>query len=249
MDRFFEVNTIPELYAMHFTRLRNDKPAYAELDNEILKEIPLNPGEYIAEDISCLYDRELSVLMVQRNIHSLSPSGIEEYFTEINTEGIEIELLPIVNKAIIAKALNNEKFRKLELRMASANEQLYNSPMQKIIGPFAEMFNLFEGTNLVIEISAGRSKKDLSESKMREAIEAIENNKSIISSAIVSAKKSEGVPVEKYDLINGKLCVYISFDLPDGTFLKSDSVIDTINAYYNHSNGSGYRNQVIEALK
>ena len=39
---------------MHFTRLRNDKPAYVELNNEVLKEIPLNPGEYIAEDISLL---------------------------------------------------------------------------------------------------------------------------------------------------------------------------------------------------
>ncbi|MCE2550341.1 DUF6731 family protein, partial [Enterococcus faecalis] len=85
------------------------------LNNEVLKEIPLNPGEYIAEDISCLYDRELSVLMVQRNIHSLSHSGIEDYFTEMSDDLVEIELLPVVNKEIISKALANEKFRKLEL--------------------------------------------------------------------------------------------------------------------------------------
>lgn len=136
MDRFFEVSSSPELYAMHFTRLRNDKPAYVELNNEVLKEIPLNPGEYIAEDISCLYDRELSVLMVQRNIHSLSPSGIEDYFTEMSDDLVEIELLPVVNKEIISKALANEKFRKLELRAGSMNTTSDRSGLRKVLGPF-----------------------------------------------------------------------------------------------------------------
>ena len=53
---------------------------------------------------------------------------------------------------------------------------------------------------------------------MKEVITAIEQDKSLFSSAIVSAKKSKEVPVEKYDLINGKLYVYRSFDLPDGAF-------------------------------
>lgn len=248
MDRFFEISSSPELYAMHFTRLRNDKPAYVELNNEVLKEIPLNPGEYIAEDISCLYDRELSVLMVQRNIHSLSPSGIEEYFTEMSSDGVEIELLPVVNKSIIAKALSNEKFRKLELRAGSANTSKDMNGIGRILGPFLEMFEQFEGTNFVIEISSGRSRKDLSEEKMKEIITAIEEDKSLFSSAIVSAKKSKEIPVEKYDLINGKLYVYRSFNLPEGGFLKSDSVIDNIKNYYFHPSEGGYRRQVIEAL-
>ncbi|HAP3299937.1 TPA: hypothetical protein IUB67_000429 [Enterococcus faecalis] len=249
MDRFFEVSSSPELYAMHFTRLRNDKPAYVELNNEVLKEIPLNPGEYIAEDISCLYDRELSVLMVQRNIHNLSPSGIEDYFTEMSDDLVEIELLPVVNKEIISKALANEKFRKLELRAGSMNTTSDRSGLRKVLGPFMELFEKFEGTNFVIEISSGRSKKDLSEDQMKEVITAIEQDKSLFSSAIVSAKKSKEVPVEKYDLINGKLYVYRSFDLPDGAFLKSDSVIDNIKNYYFHPNEGGYRKQIIDAVK
>ncbi|MEI5991428.1 hypothetical protein A5881_002963 [Enterococcus termitis] len=249
MDRFFEINSSPELYAIHFTRLRNDKPAYVELNNEILKEIPLNPGEYIAEDISCLYDKELSVLMVQRNIHSLSPSGIEEYFTEMSSDGIEIELMPVVNKEIISKALANEKFRKIELRAASANSQTNNNPLRKMLGPFVDLFDSFEGTNFVIEISAGRSKKDLSETQMKEVINAIKEDKSLFSSAIVSAKKSKEIPIEKYDLLNGKLYVYRSFDLPDGAFLRTDSVIDNINAFYFRPNEGGYRKQIIDALK
>lgn len=64
MDRFFEVFSSLELYVMYFIRLRNDKFVYVELNNEVLKEILLNFGEYIVEDISCLYDRELFVLMV-----------------------------------------------------------------------------------------------------------------------------------------------------------------------------------------
>ncbi|HIC7227083.1 TPA: DUF6731 family protein [Enterococcus faecalis] len=196
-----------------------------------------------------MYDRELSVLMVQRNIHSLSPSGIEDYFTEMSDDLVEIELLPVVNKEIISKALANEKFRKLELRAGSMNTTSDRSGLRKVLGPFMELFEKFEGTNFVIEISSGRSKKDLSEDQMKEVITAIEQDKSLFSSAIVSAKKSKEVPVEKYDLINGKLYVYRSFDLPDGAFLKSDSVIDNIKNYYFHPNEGGYRKQIIDAVK
>ena len=89
----------------------------------------------------------------------MSPSGIEDYFTEMSDDLVEIELLPVVNKEIISKALANEKFRKLELRAGSMNTTSDRSGLRKVLGPFMELFEKFEGTNFVIEISSGRSKK------------------------------------------------------------------------------------------
>lgn len=208
LDRLEIINEHPEIYGLHFTRLRNDKPAYIELEDELLKELPLSPGEYIAEDISCLYDVELRLLMIQRNIHSLSVSGLEAYLDEFKDDDVEISLQFVSDKEIIDSALKNSKFRKLELRSASANEDTKMGLLKNVISPFMDMFSGFGGTNFSIEISAGRTGEDLSVDQVKSILEAIRNDKSLFSSALVSAKSSASVPIEKYDLINGKLYVY-----------------------------------------
>lgn len=248
LDRLDIINEYPEIYGLHFTRLRNDKPAYIELEDELLKELPLSPGEYIAEDISCLYDVELRLLMIQRNIHSLSVSGLEAYLDEFKDDDVEISLQFVSDKEIIDSALKNSKFRKLELRSASANEDTKMGLLSNIISPFMDMFSGFGGTNFSIEISAGRTGEDLSVDQVKSILEAIRNDKSLFSSALVSAKSSAGVPIEKYDLINGKLYVYRKYDLPEGSFLNPNSVIDDIGPFYYNSEGTGYRGKIIEAL-
>ncbi|WP_270216227.1 DUF6731 family protein [Enterococcus lactis] len=249
LDKFELVNEFPNIYALHFTRLRNDKPAYIELEDELLKELPLNPGEYIAEDISCLYDEELRVLMIQRNIHSLSVSGVEAYLDEFkDDEDIEITLEFVSDKDIIEAALKNKKFRKIELRAASANESKKASVLNKVMQPFMGLLSSFGGTNFSIEISAGRTGEDLSDEEVKKTLEAIKEDKTLFSSALLSAKKDEGVPIEKFDLINGKQYIYRKYNVPEGSFLNSNSVIEDIVPFYYNSNGTGYRRKVIEAL-
>ena len=248
LDRLEIINEHPEIYGLHFTRLRNDKPAYIELEDELLKELPLSPGEYIAEDISCLYDVELRLLMIQRNIHSLSVSGIEAYLDEFKDDDVEISLQFVSDKEIIDSALKNSKFRKLELRSASANEDTKMGLLKNVISPFMDMFSGFGGTNFSIEISAGRTGEDLSVDQVKSILEAIRNDKSLFSSALVSAKSSASVPIEKYDLINGKLYVYRKYDLPEGSFLNPNSVIEDIGPFYYNSEGTGYRGKIVEAL-
>lgn len=248
LDRLEIINEHPEIYGLHFTRLRNDKPAYIELEDELLKELPLSPGEYIAEDISCLYDVELRLLMIQRNIHSLSVSGLEAYLDEFKDDDVEISLQFVSDKEIIDSALKNSKFRKLELRSASANEDTKMGLLKNVISPFMDMFSGFGGTNFSIEISAGRTGEDLSVDQVKSILEAIRNDKSLFSSALVSAKSSASVPIEKYDLINGKLYVYRKYDLPEGSFLNPNSVIEDIGPFYYNSEGTGYRGKIVEAL-
>lgn len=248
LDKIELINAHPEIYSLHFTRLRNDRPAYIELEEALLKEIPLDPGEYIAEDISCLYDAELRVLMIQRNIHSLSVSGLEAYLNEFKDDDTDISLQFISDKSVVDAALSNKKFRKLELRAASANEDSKLTPLRGIISPFMEMFTGFGGTNFAIEISAGRSGEDLTKEQVKEVLEAIRSDRSLFSSALISAKQSSSVPIEKYDLINGKLYVYRRYNLPTGSFLNPNSVIEDIGPFYYNSDGTGYRGKIINAL-
>ncbi|EAH1794634.1 hypothetical protein D4329_14465, partial [Listeria monocytogenes] len=69
-----------ELFQLNLCRLREDTPAIATTISSELSNIPLEENEYIAEDINILYDNGHHVLMVQRNIHSLSASGLQVYF-------------------------------------------------------------------------------------------------------------------------------------------------------------------------
>lgn len=250
MDQADLICEAPNIYSVHFTRLRNDKPAYAELDKAILKEIPLDEGEYIAEDISCIYDTTLCVLMVQRNIHSLSVTGIEDYLNKFKEEeDTDISLQFVEDKKVLNKALKNTKFRKISLKSASANKDEKKSSLNRLIGPFMNMFDNFNGRNFTVEISAGNAKDDLSEKETKALIEQIGKNKSLFSSALVSAKTEDNVPVEKFDLINGKMYIYREYDLPEGSYLNSNSVIEDIGPfYYNKEDKKGFRKTVSKAL-
>ncbi|WP_049775606.1 DUF6731 family protein [Caldicellulosiruptor kronotskyensis] len=67
------------LWLLNFLRLREtDIPLRGKIDQEA-EPIELDDDEFIGEDVSMLYDPELNVVMLQRNIRSLGATGIEKY--------------------------------------------------------------------------------------------------------------------------------------------------------------------------
>ncbi len=65
-----------KLIYFHMSKLRDDGIAITKQNIDDLVNLNLEADEYIAEDISCIFDVKSSVLFVQRNFHSLSPVGV-----------------------------------------------------------------------------------------------------------------------------------------------------------------------------
>ena len=199
-----------KLIYFHMSKLRDDGIAITKQNIDDLVNLNLEADEYIAEDISCIFDVKNSVLFVQRNFHSLSPVGIKTYLIEMkkkmDNETITLDFKPVPDKKIISKLKKVDNVRKLELSFGYDSYKQFNLPLKKYLGVMGEIFDRFgNGVNVSLVLSAGYKKDNpFKKENTTDAIQRISNDNSIFSKAIISGKTGS-MPVEKYDLINGKL--------------------------------------------
>ncbi len=232
------------LVYFHMCKLRDDGIAITKQNIDELSDLNLEVDEYIAEDISCIFDTQNCVLFVQRNFHSLSPTGIKTYLTEmkkkIDDESFSLELNPVQDKEIASKLMKIDDVRKLELSFAHSGYKQFDTPLKKYLGSIGEIFENFgEGVNLTLTLSAGSKwNKPFNKENTANAIQQISDENSIFSKALISGKTGS-MPVEKYDLINGKLQTKYSFSSVkevSGTtkkiHLNPDSVRDVMKELY-----------------
>ncbi|MBC1934876.1 hypothetical protein HCA69_00770 [Listeria grandensis] len=226
-----------KLFQMHFCRLRDDVPAKANILSDELEDINLDENEYVAEDINLLYDNDLNILMVQRNMHSLSPSGVEFYLNSfldkmIADNKMTIYLKPIIDTQAIKKSKKSETFRKLTLRTD-------NGSLNKLIqGPYAKAFDDLKdlgGTTIEIIISSRSKKSKLNKDEVLRIIETIENDKEAFSKAELTGKRTEGSKIEKFDLLRGKYKVSREYNIPAKMFLNPTTVFSDITPLYKAS--------------
>ncbi|HJG15587.1 MAG TPA: hypothetical protein K8V06_05535 [Ligilactobacillus salivarius] len=205
-----------KLIYFHMSKLRDDGIAITKQNIDDLVNLNLEADEYIAEDISCIFDVKNSVLFVQRNFHSLSPVGIKTYLIEMkkkmDNETITLDFKPVPDKKIISKLKKVDNVRKLELSFGYDSYKQFNLPLKKYLGVMGEIFDRFgNGVNVSLVLSAGYKKDNpFKKENTTDAIQRISNDNSIFSKAIISGKTGS-MPVEKYDLINGKLQTKYSF--------------------------------------
>lgn len=205
-----------KLIYFHMSKLRDDGIAITKQSIDDLVDLNLEPDEYIAEDISCIFDTRNSVLFVQRNFHSLSPVGIKTYLKEmkkkIDNEVITLDFRPVADKEIISKLKQVDNVRKLELSFGNDSYKQFNLPLKKCLGDMGKIFDTFgNGLNISLVLSAGHKKDNLfKKENTADAIQSISENHSIFSKAVVSGKTGS-MPIEKYDLIRGKLQTKYNF--------------------------------------
>ncbi|MCP1640352.1 hypothetical protein J2T50_002088 [Streptococcus gallinaceus] len=79
-------------------------------------ELSLKDDEYVAEPMVCLYDPEKYILMVQKNSHSVSAVGIEQYFYK-TFEDSKIRLDRKIDSVAVDKVTKAQQVAKIRLRM------------------------------------------------------------------------------------------------------------------------------------
>ncbi|GED95574.1 hypothetical protein LBSP_21340 [Lentilactobacillus buchneri subsp. silagei] len=205
-----------ELTYFHLTRMRDEGIASTTEKTEKLTDLNLSTDDFIAEDANCIFDSKLRVLMLQRNIHSLSQSGLLEYLKLMYSDLHEgkdanISFEPVPDIESVKQALNATKYNQLAVKFASNNVNVLPNMLEKFLGVFKATFDSIGGDSLSLVISIDRGNKSgLKSAEMRSLINDVKNNKSIFSSVLVKGKQGDA-PVEIYDLINGKYSVYHTF--------------------------------------
>lgn len=214
MDRIHNEPEDETLTYFHMLRFRDEGLASANEVSEELKDIALDEGDYIAEDINCIFDSDSCVLMIQRNFHSLSISGVREYlismYSVLRDDDLSLDFCPVPDLNVLENALSTDKYRKISFRFASNYRDSLPSVFTNLVGGFADIFRSLGGDNLTLTLGAQRSRPDLHADQSRQLIQAIADNRTMFSSALVTGKQGDA-PVELYDLLNGKLSVYYKF--------------------------------------
>ncbi|MBF2477534.1 DUF6731 family protein [Listeria marthii] len=236
-----------ELFQLNLCRLREDTPGITSTISSELSNIPLEENEYIAEDINILYDNGHHVMMIQRNIHSLSATGLQVYLQNMLEQmdpnnNLTISLEPILDIYALKKAKSKDLYRKITLRVATNKVgKLLNDP----IGRSFEQLESIEGATIEITISSESKKKSkLKTGEIRKIIETIEQERELYSKVEISGKDSEDSTIEKFDLLKGKLRIQKFYNVPTKKYLDPDTVLDDITVGYMNN----YRDEVVKNL-
>lgn len=234
-----EFDDMKDLWFLNFTRLRSTNiPLLCKIDEES-EPIELNDDEFIGEDVSLLYDKSLSIIMLQRNIHSLSPSGIQYYINLVwENEDEEIYLRPITLLDPMEKIKKGNYYRKITIRFSDLPNKTLHEDTGKGLKHFVESFGEAGAVNAQIVISVGRAKNNtLEKETVKDIINDIYLNKDIITKAELAKKNTEDSRVELIDLFEHKLHDYINFVIEERQSLGAEVVWERMSERYNEKKG------------
>ena len=227
------------LTVFHFTKLRSDNvPATTSLQLPKLSEVNLKDDEYIAEDVSGLYDHTNHVIMLQKNIFSLSMQAIANYLTyfwqksDLNREDQIIEFRPVMRKDAFKQAKKAKNIKKLIVKTANLGKDkmfpknLLSSSLNNIISAMEQ----YGGSVVEVKITPRRSKDSfLDKDKVQETIKEIEENPKLFTKAVIVDKDQQQDTIE---LLAGKIHIYREFNVPTKTYLNPETVQEDIIGYY-----------------
>lgn len=216
LARLQEINFNNNKWEMHFLRIRKDNfPIRAHDNGSIDFFTDLSEEEGFGEEVSAIFDPSNFVIMIRRNVHSLSPQVISSYFTKlINTIGLTILFKPMIHPGSLALLQSDHLIRSAEIAVADVKSA---SPRTKralgtIVGSTEDMN---ETVNIVFKIGLEqKGSRKSSKLPIYEEIAAFAQDDNI-KKAIVKVKADEDAKVETFDLLKNRLVDYELFSDAD----------------------------------
>lgn len=242
LDKFW-YNAQRRYWFLNFTKLRETNiPSKARI-NTASEAIELDEDEYISEECNAIYDCGLRVLMLQRNIHSVSVSGIADYLNQIlGRNDIVLYLRPIVGRGMLNKVRNARIYRKINIRFADICTRNLEAAPHSTLRKIYESLRGFNGYNAEIIISMNNNDRtnSLCADTVSETLEDIERNRPIITKAIASIKDTDDTRVEVIDLFDELMHDYVTVVLEQRTSLASAYVENRMLEAFDNRRGEIY---------
>lgn len=169
----------------------------------------LNYNQGLSEEVVFTYSHEKQVAVVQKNIHSISISGIEKYFNKIGL-GIKVDLEPIVSGDAFARYEKMGIIKSFEFTLAGTDDFTNIDDLGYGVQEKLFLKNALRGADFTAKFSVGRKKTVLLEGIVLKIINFynhLKNNDSPhIKKLKVSGKNSEKSKTEIIDLLEDRLC-------------------------------------------
>ena len=202
-------------YCLVFERLRDyNFPIKTKL-NEESSPIEVENDEYIGEEVVLLYDCDNHVLMLQRNVNSLSPRAIEAFLRNlINEYGVGTDDVVFVMEIVLDGLIEDRaermiaKTRKLTIKGGPSfypDTNLLSGIWETIMGTRNEL----SAQNIDIEVSisvrdSARSETPYLPNEIAEDFLSLSENNDL-KKLVIKGREFEQGGIEEINLLNNKL--------------------------------------------
>lgn len=224
------------LWFLRFMRQRtNDVPSLSgkNVPSEFME---LEDDQFVSEDVTCLYDPENHVLMVQKNSHSVSPIGIEEYFNCTTPPELVVYLRKVVATDSFKKVRNAKKCRKIVVRFAdvrTSQERNLFGGLKSSIGKMIKGMDEVPSPYIEFTYSVGMDRgSEIDEDEVEKIIDDIETNPLLFDKARLQVVEEKEVKLSMVDLFLDSPKEEISFNIKRSNPVKFEAIMDAMAQKY-----------------
>lgn len=218
-------------WEIQLLRLRETSlPGLADEDGGF-EIIQLEDGKYVGESTSLLYDSSNCVLVMQRNVNGLPPSGIEEYLNKCTNNTQHVTLRPIVPGNVIEKITREKIYRKLVIGIDAGDIDTITGPAS--LNTILRNFLNYQGVSYKFEVTMGNVKKDrtIAPGLVVDTINELYGN--IDANALkVDYRDTYDSQLEKVDLLNDRRRDFVEVNVSRDNPLKHEDIYQFMKIKY-----------------
>ncbi|MBQ8640422.1 MAG: hypothetical protein IJ468_14860 [Lachnospiraceae bacterium] len=220
-------NRITQLWGIRLLKLRDTNPPTKAKDGEASVAISLEEDEYIGEDVTMLYERSSSILMVQSNRFSLGISKIEEFINYMNMDEDTIISIDPIGNFNNRSLLENGNYKSLEVSFANLNSWEDDLENKSSLRDMISSIRRTGGYTAYVKIGLGRTKgNSLDKNTISDFIYNVIGKDNHVKRAKVKVESLAGDEgTELVDLIEEVFHDYITFELESKETLKYEDTI------------------------
>lgn len=230
IDKVHKINKNRSIWGLQFIRVRvNDLPGIVKPDGTF-EYMDLPDDEYMGEEVTALYDSELSIIAIQRNRDSLSPSGIETYFKLVYPIE-DIFLKPIITPDQYASLKNKKNFRALDISFANLRNSQLTTRKKSLLSLFKPIDD-FDPINAEFRFTMGQFKKavGLTEKSVIDALKELNGQKEVTKLEVTVIEDDGNSKV--YNLIEDRVFSSITLPYSRAEGIVYSRLIDSILPVY-----------------
>lgn len=234
-EKYF--NMTYNYWFLRFMRQRTyDVPSLSGA-NTLSEYMELEEDQYVSEDVACLYDKKNHVLMIQKNQHSVTPVGLEQYFNDTTPDDIIVHLRKVVSTDSFSRAERASKHRKFQVRLAdletSENRGLFDN-LRSSIGNMVRSLQGIPSPYLEFTFSVGRSRSlEVEEDESNLILSDIRDNPLLFDRAKVTILEENETKSKVVDLFLDSPKDVVTFELSQRTDpIRFDSMMDEMAKVY-----------------
>ncbi|MFC4770960.1 DUF6731 family protein [Enterococcus hermanniensis] len=238
-----------ECWFLRFMRQRpNDVPSLSgpDIPSEFMD---LEDNQFVSEDVSCLFDPENNVIMVQKNSHSVSPVGLEQYFNNTTPNETVVHLRKIVATDSFQKVRRSRRCRKIIVRVADMPTLRARGLLDNLRSTVGQMVRAMQETPspyLEFTYSVGMDRSlEVDEDEVNAIVDDIQNNPIVFDRAKVNIIEENETKQRMVDLFLDSPKDEISFNTERNNPIRFDAMMDALGQKYCQGNGRENRKRDI----